>query len=402
MLKDALIILLRTMLLLLLTALALEAALQIAFVQLPRDIVSRMPQYLERTGFRLNTEHGALENPAWQVVETAITPQFGDMYRISCLSPADAQPMTPYTVSFKRDARGFRNEEPWPDDVDLVVLGDSFTDAELIQAPYWQGISESMLVLAVAGTGTLEQQRYYEAFARPRKPKLVLLAFFAGNDLNNTQRFGDMLRKGQIRRDWAHGGKNPIDYSVIFRLLQYISEATRHVPEESCHYPLIARTDPPTPVAFFRQHLPILSESREALLQSEKFQWTRKSVSEMTEAQRAHDGDLMLMYLPSKPELYWNYLDDASKSSIIASESSGYGLRDLDKIDINISVQRDLMRELAEELEIPFLDLTLALSNAIEAGASPYFFADTHWNQAGHDIVRNALLDFLNRTNLEW
>ena len=67
----------------------------------------------------------------------------------------------------------------------------------------------------------------------------------------------------------------------------------------------------------------------------------------------------------------------------------------------NLSVQRDLMAELADELDIPFLDLTFTLTEAINDGKQPYFFADTHWNQTGHNLARIALLDFLNRSNLD-
>ena len=228
--KDIAGISIRALLLLLATILALEIVLQLAFPHLPKMLTEYMPQYLERMGHRLDTEHGAHEYPAWQVVEYDVTPLSGDMYHLTCLSPADAQPFEPYQVSFKRDRHGFRNAEPWPEEVDMVVLGDSFTAAELVQRPYWQNLSESMLVLAVPGAGTLEQQRLFDAFALPRKPETVLLAFFAGNDLGDNESFAEMISEGLTRRDLLHHGKNPLDYSVVFRLLQYIAEATTTAP----------------------------------------------------------------------------------------------------------------------------------------------------------------------------
>ena len=59
------------------------------------------------------------------------------------------------------------------------------------------------------------------------------------------------------------------------------------------------------------------------------------------------------------------------------------------------------MAELADELDIPFLDLTFTLSEAINGGQQSYFFADTHWNQTGHNLARIALLDFMNQSNLD-
>ena len=399
--RDLLKITLRATLLLFITVCALEAVLQLAYPHLPQVLIKDMPQYLERIGYRLRTEHGVREFPAGEVVNYEVTPLSGDLYRLSCISPADAQPFEPYRVSFKRDGHGFRNDEPWPDDVGLVVIGDSFTAAELIQQPFWQGVSETVLALGVPGTGTLEQQRLFNAFALPRQPELVVLAFFAGNDLHDTEFFAEMLRQGITRHDRAHRDKNPLDYSVVFRMLHFLSEATTPIAQRNCHYPLIAQTEPPTPVAFFKKFLPLLGMDKESLIQSEMFQLTRTSISEMATALRTIGAQFILMYIPQKAELYWDYLDDASKKKIISVESRDRRITGLEKIDGNLSAQREVMRELADEIGISFLDLTPPLAEAIRAGQSPYFFSDTHWNQNGHDIARKALLDFLNRSNLD-
>ncbi len=399
--RDLLLIFTRALLLALVTILALEIALQIAFPLLPPDLTEVMPQYLERLGYRLNTAHGALEYPARERVSYDVTPLSGDLYHLTCLKPADAQPIATYKVSFMRDGHGFRNVEPWPDDADLAVIGDSFTAAELIQRPFWHNLADSMLVLAVPGTGTLEQQRLFEAFALPRRPETVVLAFFGGNDLNDTRFFADMQRAGLTRQAIAHRGKTALDYSVVFRLLQFLSEVAAPDAAAECHYPVAAQTDPPTPVAFYRQFLPLLSRDKASLLASEELRLTKTSLSEMASALDTNGGAFILMYIPQKAELYWRRVDAESKEAIIAAESRDGQFDGLDKIDENLSVQRDVMREIADELDIAFLDLTPALSEAIADGATPYFFADTHWNQDGHNIARNALLDFMNRSNLE-
>ena len=138
-----------------------------------------------------------------------------------------------------------------------------------------------------------------------------------------------------------------------------------------------------------------------SLLQSEALQLTKQSISEMASALKSYGAELLLLYIPQRAELYWNYLDEASKATIVEVESRDRRLTGLDKIDENISVLRDRMKQLAADQGISFLDLTPPLADAIRAGQSPYFFADTHWNQQGHNIARNALLDFLNRSNLE-
>ena len=387
--------------LLLITVVVLEIALQLAFPLLPPNIVRQMPQYEERLGFRLDTEHGIHEFPALQKVHYNITIQFGDLFGLTCIEPADIPPFEPYEVYFQRDSHGFRNAEPWPEDVSLVVIGDSFTNGASIQRPFWRDLAESMLVLAVPGTGTLEQQRLFTAFALPRQPETVVLAFFSGNDLEDSQRFHDMLRQGTTRRDIAHRNRNPHEYMVLFRLLQHLSEITTPGPTIECHYPVLAQTNPPTPLAFFRLFLNQLGEDKESLLQSEKLRLVRTSINEMASALAANSAKLVLMYIPHKAELYWRLLDAASKEKIIAAESRDRKLTGLYTIDDNLSTQRDVMRSVADEIGIAFFDLTPYFSEAIDAGAQPFFLADTHWNQQGHNIARNALLDFLNQSNLE-
>ena len=387
--------------LLLITVVALEIALQLAFPLLPPNIIRDMPQYEERLGFRLETEHGVHEFPALQNVHYNITTHFGDLFDLTCVEPADVPPFEPYEVSFQRDSHGFRNAEPWREDVSLVVLGDSFTNGASIQRPFWQDLAESMLVLAVPGTGTLEHQRIFDAFALPRQPETVVLAFFSGNDLEDSQRFHDMLRQGMTRRDLAHRYKNPHEYTVLFHLLLHLGEGATPGSTIECHYPVIAQTNPPTPLAFFRMFLNQLGEDEASLLQSEKLRLVKTSISEMASALAAESAELILMYIPHKAELYWRHLDAATKEKIIAAESRDRKLTGLNKIDDNLATQREVMRNVADEIGIDFLDLTPHFSAAIDAGAQPFFLADTHWNQQGHNIARNALLDFLNQSNLE-
>ena len=88
------------------TIVALEVLLQIAFVHLPQPVIQEMPQYKERLGMRLDTTHGLREYPAHKRESFVITSEFGDLYKLSCLSEADARPFTDYTVSYVRDSHG--------------------------------------------------------------------------------------------------------------------------------------------------------------------------------------------------------------------------------------------------------------------------------------------------------
>ncbi len=400
-LLDALKIALQALLLVLLTLLPLELLLQAAFPHLPAAVIERMPQYEARMGFRLDAEHGAREYPASQRVEFEVDEYSGDLFTLSCLGPEDAQPVRPYSVRFTRDHHGFRNPTPWPDDIELAILGDSFTAAELINEPFWQDMSDSMLVFGLPGSGALEQQRLFNAFALPRRPETVLIAFFSGNDLEDSERFHAMLEAGETWSSRQRQGKNPLDYSVFFRLLQALGETRRPSSAGDCAYPVFARATPPTPLAFFNAFLPTLASNEDSLRESRGFQLTRAALREM-QAELAESGaELKLMYIPHKAELYWQYLDEASRAAIINEAGRDSRLPSLERIDANWQALRHAMTGLTAELGIALLDLTAPLDEAIRAGRQPYFFADTHWNQNGHNIARIALLDFLNGTTLD-
>ncbi|MYD10973.1 MAG: hypothetical protein F4X02_13140 [Chloroflexi bacterium] len=393
-------VLIRAAVLVLLTLTALELALQLAFPRLPAAIIEQMPQYRARMGFRLDAAHGLQEYPAGETVNYEITKSSGDLYKLTCLSPDSAPPFDSYRVSFQRDWRGFRNPEPWPDKLALAIIGDSFTAAEAIVSPFWHGLSDSMLVLGLPGSGTLQQQRLLEAFALPRDPDVVVLAFFAGNDLQDSLAFHQKLAANGGDSSAGEARKSPLDYSVLFNIAYSLRRSVLRQ-DLPCHHPQHALTEPPTPVAFYDRFLSVFALDIETLRESEMFRVTRDSIAEMAAMLAAKGSRLMLMYIPQKAELYWELLSDESKAAILAGGQVFDAAVESRVVSANLAAQRRLIAELAGELDIAFLDLTPALSGAISVGEQPYFYADTHWNQAGHNIARIALLDFLNQSNLE-
>lgn len=384
----------------LITLLALEGALQLVFPHLPQVVIETMPQYLERSGYRLETEHGAREYPAGQIVDYEIWRTSGDLYRLTCLSPDNAPPFESYRVAFRRDERGFRNDVPWPDRLDLAIIGDSFVAAEAITEPFWRDLSEAQLVLGLPGSGTMEQQRLFDAFAAPREPKTVVLTYFGGNDLSDSIEYAEMLDRGESFAIRAHKGKQLHDYSVLFNLALYLRNAL-DAGAGPCHYPQTAMTEPPTPVAFYDEFLPVLALDEADIRDSRPFRLVRISIAEMVASQLARGGRFVLMYIPQKAELYWPKLNEDSKAEIVSRLKAEYEIESTEAIDSNLTIQRELLNEQADELGIEFLDLTAPLSAAIAMGEQPYFFADTHWNQVGHNIARIALLEHLNQSNLE-
>lgn len=391
----------RAAILALLTLSALELAFQLAFPHLPVAIIEQMPQFRARMGFRLDAEHGLQEYPAGEFVNYEVSSSSGDLFKLTCLSPDDAPPFDSYRVSFQRDAHGFRNPEPWPDKVQTVIIGDSFTAAEAIVAPYWQGLADSLLALGLPGSGALQQQRLLESFAMPREPELVILAYFAGNDLQDGLTFHRQSQADEGSSSATGEQRSPLDYSVLFNIAYAFRSSVLREAEAPCHFPQLAQTEPPTPIAFYDVFLSSFALDSKTLRESEMFRITREAIGDMASTLQARGSQLILMYIPQKAELYWELLSDESKRAIFSGSKVFDASVEMSAVSANLRAQRDLLAELAAGLGIAFLDLTPALDDAVSAGEQPYFFADTHWNQTGHNIARIALLDFLNRSNLD-
>lgn len=383
----------------------IEIILQIAFLNLPQVIIQRMPQYQERYGIQFDTIHGAREYPAHEHVDFEVNKFSGDLYQISCLSPNDAIEIDPYRVIYTRDSHGFRNVEPWKDDVDIAIIGDSFTAAESISTPYWSDLSDSMLVLGLPGSGTLEQKLLLDYFAQPRKPETVILAYFGGNDLTDNLIFYNLQQENLTFADKTHQNRTPLDYLVTIHLALFVRDSLSKSAKSVCTYPIEAQTQPPTPLAFYDEMMSLLTLNEEELQNTDAFKITQSTIIDIAEGVQEAGEDFILMYIPQKAEIYWQYMDDATKLSIIETLSVTPLTKVSDSnvmiLDSNLVAQRNQLESIASEHEFQLLDLTPFLIDAVEKGQSPYFFSDTHFNQVGHDITRQALIKFLSESPLD-
>src|SRR5262249_12698128 len=145
---------------------------------------------------------------------------------------------TYYPVSFVRDDHGFRNPTPWPDKVDWVIAGDSFTAAEAIQTPFWDNIDPSMLEFGLRGAGNIEEATFLHAYGLPRSPKVVIMAYFAGNDLNDNWSFYSAKANGKSIYDQQiqdYATHQPWKLLVTFNALLWLRD--RILPKP-CNYPV--------------------------------------------------------------------------------------------------------------------------------------------------------------------
>ncbi len=391
----------------------LEVLLQLVFTRLPIALTGRMPQYPIRYGINFDTAHGAREYPANEEVNLTVTQFYGDLYTLTCLSPADAPDTEPYTVQYTRDEHGFRNPTPWPDDIDIAITGDSFTAAEAIQHPYWENLAPSMLVFGLPGSGSLEQSILLRTYGLSRSPEIVIMAYFGGNDIQDTIRFHRAQAAGETLYSQANRDRRPWEYLVTFHLALLGRDLlTRTSTSEPCVYPISDSQN--TPVAFYSEFLSFATIPADSLSESEGFSYTRDAI--ITAANETQDSGavFVLVYIPFKAQVQWHLLSDdqiariGEATQVLIQSGDGFEAypADIDgatvgqRITLNMDAQRRLLAETAEENGFLFLDLTPYFQEAASAGIATYFFGDTHWNQTGHNLAGRVLRDFLTEEGL--
>jgi len=147
-------------------------------------------------------------------------------------------------------------------------------------------------------------------------------------------------------------------------------------------------------------YLQKLAGSRAEIERSRGWQLTRETFLRMKETCAQHGARLIVMFIPSKAEVYWPLVehslgqDQLQPSLDFISSYNHMPLRAAD-ISSNRLAQNDLMREFCAGAGIPLLDLTPALERAASSGRAVYFADDAHWNAAGHEVAAEELAKFL-------
>jgi lysophospholipase L1-like esterase len=353
-------------------------------------------------------------------IETFCEWEYGDIVRMGFL-PRDLFGGEHHRYPFQTDAEGFRNPAVRAQ-IDVAVLGDSFVDAMTSpREEAWPARLEEITGKRVQNYGTSSygpQQELYvlQDFAIAHQPRDVVLAYFAGNDLFDAERFDN----------WQRGGDKPGEEPTGWRLkkkfrrfeMLYLTTLVGRAfparpPAKSQNparttafgfdrgaYQIPAPAGPLLRFALMPPYLQKLAGPRSEIERSRGWQLVRDSISRMKEVCRQHNSRLTVMFVPSKDEVYWPLIarslgeNELQRSVDFISAYNHMAIRVAD-IRANRLVQNDLMREFCATAGIRFLDLTPILEQAAASGRAVYFADDAHWNAAGHEIAAQELARFL-------
>ena len=405
-----------------------EAALRALGDRIPSGIaserhdlgeVTRDPRWIDspRYGRRLRAGVNALNE--WR---------HGDIVRMGYI-PTPPTGGVLHHFRFQTDAEGFRNPGV-RERFDVAALGDSFTDAMTMAveaswpARLERNLGRTVQNYGTAGFGPQQELLVLKDFVARHRPRVVVLAFFAGNDIFDAEAFDRFERSHGALTRVAPGW--PIKEVVTRADTWYVTSAIHALaasfrspkaepdaPAE--HLAALSRGDAPRyehgrffldvnghalQLALMPPYLNLLRFSETYLESRPGWALTQRAITDMRDATRRADAEFIVMFLPFKsqialPTLERRYsrdqLDAAFRSALPGSPAPP----SLETMDQNRLAQNRMMRRLCEELGVPLLDVTDALQARFEQGENVYFTDDSHINETGHGVVADALAAFI-------
>ncbi len=339
----------------------------------------------------------------------AIFPQYRPGYVTFTVSQGDiflnyaswiAPPTNPdeiiATYPINWDADGFRVPAVQADHYPIIAIGDSYTEAPNAARPWPDVLAEASGIavrnLAYRGFGPVDEAEMIRLYGPDSGADTVVVGYFEGNDLSNAV---TALERGVTL---------PKNVNAAERALTAINMA--EIKERDIRYPMqVTLNGVQQDIVFLEPYAWILNTGREAYRRSVNFQATMQAYRDMKAA--LPDACMVVAYFPTKEHIYLPFLD-AEDRPILMQKTERFEANEGEKL-VNVhdpettfddllnrlNNQRDVIQEAVEAEGFVFFDLTPVLSESAEQGEMLYYLYDTHWNQAGHDLVGAAVADFL-------
>jgi hypothetical protein len=319
-------------------------------------------------------------------------------------------------VEYQINQLGFRGSEPAPDQVEIVVLGDSNTFGVGTQRPWPEQLSElmdmSLLNLGMGGTDPPKHVYPMIAFGLPRDPEIVIEAYFEGNDLFTCYqpaepagpRWGDRL----VLPDLIGGIKEMIRFLV--RQDDITSELTYDIVTPFTR----SFGGQEVKLTFSPAYAATLLLDEETIRGSENWRIATGSLGRMDSLSREAGATFILIYLPERTHVYWPLIRDDDELltqlnqdmtytwdqrfdclTLVPGRVSGDLEMLRSSMDASLTIQRDMLRDFADSHGIPFLDLTEPLQRLAKQGVTLADPLETHYNDFVNQVLAHEIADFL-------
>jgi hypothetical protein len=263
-----------------------------------------------------------------------------------------------------------------------AAFGDSFTfGAGVDQAKSWVGqlaelTQREILNFGTPGQGPHQYTRIFRRYGAPFRPRIVFYGLFT-NDLKDGVRFERRQANGEKPEKKFSAKKFMRRYSTSYNLLGILFSKLKEMRKNDTRNEIGLK--------LLERHLrnPYgVGESRFASA------WIAiaREIDDAVEESKRINATFVLLYFPSKEEVYWELTKDKIKDVEVFTER----IERLRKVTNAFCVSRGIW----------CLDLTPALKTRALRGEKLYYPVDIHWNEAGNTVAAQEIYKFLMEKNL--
>ena len=288
-----------------------------------------------------------------------------------------------YAFRVRYDQKGFRNDSDLTT-AEVAIIGDSFIEEPVIASPELVTSvvarlqNATVVNLGVSGYGPQQELAVLRRYALPLHPKVVVWAFFEGNDLDDLLRYPN-------QRSLVPSSANPSRTFVLRSfsrnaLLAALQLMKRCKPDSVAQSSTGSIKDPNgknVRIYYDYPGEPFSRRHENALAQ------LKTLFAEAFALCKAQGVRLIVAFVPTKFRVYSQIATFDPDSDIVNWEVN--------------DLPRRLGATLAEiSSEITYVDLTPALRAGAREGLV-YFSDDTHWTPAGHKIAAEAISERISK-----
>jgi len=308
-----------------------------------------------------------------------------------------------YRLAWDKD--GFRVPAFVSDDYDILVLGDSYTEASTVALPYpdvlARLLNQPVRNLGFRGYGPVEILEIAQEFANGFDGHAIIIGFFGANDFANLERS-------------AYGGGFELPrIQLTDQTILNVADAFDPNDTTDYIYPVNINVDGTSyDMAFLNGYLREHLMAKEDLQQSQAGNALVNTWQEIKEIV-SEDTCIVIAYLPSRPEIYLERVIEADQRRMmfplterkVYDANSGWfqivpdsSIRFNNVVD-NLSSIREVVSQLARDNDFHFVDTTPDVMQASQTGDLLYYQYDTHPSQRGHDVMAESIANYLSSTD---
>jgi SGNH hydrolase-like domain, acetyltransferase AlgX len=310
------------------------------------------------------------------------TTWMGDQY-----SPdygVDVRPM-PYVATTNTD--GFRPNSAEPP-YEIVLVGDSFLamgedDASTLSERLRAVSGRAMFNLSRSWYGPDQYLELLKRYGLALRPKVVLLGFCAGNDIEDLREYRRWLRE---QRYYFYADYSQRPFFVRYAIALSDTGASLW---DTIAKRLARQASPMAPgeihpdlgvIRVGAQSVPMGFDawnsegSAEQLLATEAWQALHALLTEFRDLCRASGILPVLLYLPTKSQVYAESATARSGRRVLQATARQHPIR---------TNMVEAITTLAQQVELPLINLLPHFEQQAEAGRLLYYPFDTHWNAEG-------------------